>query len=169
MDLIWEDVNSSTMDLSDYRDYVLEKEELKRNYDGYEPNKKILKNLEAFLVENDEKLLIFAMGAEWCHDCSEKLPKLLKIIQNLKNKLIKIRVLYGIKTNPFHKENEPLWHKEHSPPEATNPKFDLQAIPTIYIFNKEGKFIDRIIESPTHSSIEKDLYHILKKYFAKDN
>ncbi|MBD3197333.1 MAG: hypothetical protein GF317_19920 [Candidatus Lokiarchaeota archaeon] len=169
MDLVWKDINSSTMDLSDYANYVLKKEELKKNYDEYKPNNKMLKNLETMLLENNEKLLIFAMGAEWCHDCSEKLPKMLKIVQDLKNELIDFRVLYGIKTNPFHKENEPLWHKQHSPPEATNPKFDLQKIPTIYIFNKDGKYIDRIVESPTHPSLEEDLYHILKKYLKKAN
>jgi hypothetical protein len=75
-----------------------------------------------------------------------------------------VRVLYGVKTNPFHKEGEPLWHKQHSPPEATDPKFDVTKIPIMYIFDEKGALLGRIIEKPRENyTLEEEIWEIVNK------
>jgi len=101
------------------------------------------------------------MGAKWCHDCVEQIPRMIKIIKLLESTEIEIKILYGIKVNVFRKEGEILWDKRHSVAEAANPKFDLVAIPTFYFFTSDDDYIGRIVEHPK-KSLEKDLYNILK-------
>jgi len=162
MDLKWEDIKSSTKTTDEYLKYIKEKDNMIKNFEDYTPKKEILDHIKKFLSENNQKLKILVIGAEWCHDCAKRVPNMTKIMKQINTNRIQFEVLYGVKTNPFHKEDEPLWHKTHSPPEATNPKFDLEAIPTFYFFNKEGRFLGRIIERPEeNSTLEEDILEIL--------
>jgi hypothetical protein len=75
-----------------------------------------------------------------------------------------VKVLYGIMKNALHKPGETIWHKKRSPPEATDPKFDLGAIPTFYFFNKSGKYLGEIVENPKdQSTLEEDILQIIEK------
>ena len=103
------------------------------------------------------------MGAEWCHDCEEQVPSMIKVVKKLNSENIEMKILYGIKVNAFRKEGEILWDKRHSVPEAIDPKFNLTAIPTFYIF-QVNQLIGRIVEHPKRfSSLERDLCKILGK------
>ena len=80
----------------------------------------------------------------------------------MKTNDVELHILYGIMVNALHKPGETPWHKTRSPPEATNPKFDLKAIPTFYFFNKNNEYLGQIIEHPKET-IEEDTLEILKE------
>jgi hypothetical protein len=70
-----------------------------------------------------------------------------------------------VKVDVYKKKNKEsiAWNAKKSPQEAVNPKFDLLKIPTIYIFNREGKYFNRIIENPREgSTLEEDIAFYLE-------
>jgi hypothetical protein len=88
---------------------------------------------------------------------------MIKIIRNMKEVKIELKILYGIMVNALHKQDDILWHKTRSPPEAVDSKFELKAIPTFYLFNSSGTLLDVIIENPkNNSTLEEEMLSILK-------
>ncbi|TFG11630.1 MAG: hypothetical protein EU531_11370 [Promethearchaeota archaeon] len=161
-ELTWKDIVSPTMTLDEYMKQYEEK--IAFNYKTYEPKKEILREIAQLLLSRNEKIRIVVLGAEWCPDCNKNIPRMIKIINSLKNVEIDLKILYGIMVNALHKPDESLWHKTRSPPEAVNPKFDLKAIPTFYFFDSSGKLLDVIIENPKHqSTLEDDMLTIIKE------
>jgi hypothetical protein len=133
-------------------------------YENYEPKSVIIEKIKDILKNKQEKLQIIALGADWCPDCSRNIPRMIKIVQEFKIEEISLDILYGIMVNALHKPGETIWHKKRSPPEATDPKFDLKAIPTFYFFNNSGEHIGVIVEHPKYrSSLEEDTLEILEK------
>jgi len=154
------------MNPEEYLEHIKEKEDLMENYDTYSPKEDIIKKISLLVSDKKEMINLLAIGADWCHDCAKQVPSMLKIVNNINENIIKFRILYGVKTNPFHKEDEPLWHKEKSPPEATKPKFNLEAIPTFYFFKKDGQYVGRIVEGPAeNSTLEQEILDIVKENF----
>ncbi len=160
-ELIWKDIISPTLTAEEYMEQFRDKIEL--NYKNYEPKKEILEELAQLLRSKNEGLKILVLGAEWCPDCNKNVPRMIKIIRNIKNVKIEFKILYGIMVNALHKQDELLWHKTRSPPEALDPKFDLRAIPTFYLFDSSGTLLDVIIENPKHNStLEEEMLSIIK-------
>lgn len=160
LDLIWTDVISPTMSPDDYlREFG---DKISYNYKVYEPKPDILKDIEAFLKSKNQQLKIVALGADWCPDCNKNVPRMIKLVKQLKNRDIEFRILYGIMVNALHKPVELKWHKTRSPPEAVNPKFELEKIPTFYFFNKNGDYLGQIEENPK-KTIEEDILEIIKE------
>ena len=60
-----------------------------------------------------------------------------------------------------HDKNPNAWHKTRSQPEAVNPKFELETIPTFYFFNRNNEFLGIIKEHPK-KTIEEDTLEIIK-------
>lgn len=165
MDLNWSDIKSDTLSIDDYLKIFKEKKEIIKNFEDYKPKRKHLEHIKEFITEKYIKLKILAMGAKWCHDCAEQVPHMIKIVKELGTEYIEMTALYGIKVNAFRMEGEILWDKRHSPPEAVDPKFNLIAIPTFFIF-KANENIGRIVEHPKRfSTLERDLCNILRKCF----
>ena len=161
-EVTWNDIISPTMSPDDYMKQF--KDKLAFNYKTYEPKKEVLRKITQILTSRNEKLRIVVLGAEWCPDCNKNIPRMIKIIKSLKDGIDEFKILYGIMVNALHKPDEPLWHKSRSPPEAVDPKFDLKAIPTFYIFNSSGRLLDVIIENPKDdSTLEEDPLSILNK------
>lgn len=159
--LTWTDVKSPTLSPDIYLEKFARK--VNENYESYEPKNQVLNKISKLLAEKEETLKIVALGADWCPDCTRNMPRMIKIIKSIDSKKIEFRILYGIVVNALHKPGEIIWHKKRSPPEAVNPKFDLQAIPTFYFFNKTGKILDIISEKPkVNSTLEEDLLEILE-------
>lgn len=89
---------------------------------------------------------------------------MVQIRDKLNDEKSELKILYGVKVNALRKQGGLLWHESQSPSEAVDPKFNLKKIPTIYFFNKEGKYLARIIENPgVNSTLEEDMLKILKK------
>lgn len=159
--LTWKDNGSPTMTAEEYMEQFGDKIEL--NYKTYEPKKEILEELAQLLTLKNESLKILVLGAEWCPDCNKNVPRMIKIIRNIKNVKIEFKILYGIMKNALHKPDEPIWHKTRSPPEAVDPKFDLKAIPTFYFFDSSGTLLGVIIENPKNNfTLEEEMLSIIK-------
>jgi len=161
----WSDIKSITMTRDDYFAEFKEKAEIKSNFESYTLKMKIIGEIRTLLKIHDEHLKILAIGAGWCKDCTSNIPKLIKIADSLPSERVQLRLLYGIRVNPYRKSGEPIWSKEHSPPEAFDPKFMVTKIPMIYFFNKAGKFLGKIIENPTeYPTIEECILSFLKEH-----
>ncbi len=161
--LSWTDLISHTMIPSEYLEKFNVKKNIINNYKNYAPKSKIVAKIRNILLEKKLKLKVLAIGAEWCPDCAINVPRMIKIIEALDNSEVTLDVLYGVKVNALRKKGDLYWHKRHSPPEALNPKFDLQAIPTFYFFDNSGKFFGRIVEKPKKfPTLEEEIFNILK-------
>ncbi len=159
--LKWSDLVSPTMTPEEY--LKIYKDKVKKVYEQYESKANILDKIKDFIKSKKEKLQIIALGADWCPDCSRNVPRMIKIVNEINSQDIDLKILYGIMVNALHKPGETIWHKKRSPPEATNPKFDLKAIPTFYFFNKAGEYIDVIVENPKWTStLEEEILEILE-------
>ncbi len=159
-DLKWADLVSPTMTPDEY--FKLYKDKIRKVYEDYEPKSEIIEKIKQLLKSKQEKLKIVVLGADWCPDCSKNIPRMIKLIKNINTKDVTLKILYGIMVNALHKPGETIWHKKRSPPEATDPKFDLKAIPTFYFFNDAGDYIGTIVEHPKWSStLEEDILEIL--------
>ncbi|MGV9174139.1 MAG: hypothetical protein ACOC35_16445, partial [Promethearchaeia archaeon] len=134
------DIKSSTLTPEGYWDKYSGNTEIIRNYEEYSPQEGILEKIDNLLQEKDEILNIFVIGAIWCKDCKKHVPALLKIFENLDSDRTDLQILYGLKTDPLKKKEKYIWHERHSPPEATDPKFDAVASPIIYLFDKAGDY-----------------------------
>lgn len=161
--LKWEDLVSPTMTPDEYLKTY--KNKVKKDYEKYQPKSKVLENIKEILKTKKEKVKIMALGADWCPDCSRNVPSMIKIAKEMNSEDFELKILYGIMVNALHKPGETIWHKKRSPPEATDPKFDLRAIPTFYFFNSSGEYLGVIVENPEYkSTLEEDMLKILKKY-----
>lgn len=162
-DLKWEDITSPTMDPQEYMKKFSEKKEVLETYENYTTDKRAIEKIKNYLLKNKEKIKLFAIGAIWCPDCNRDLPRMIKILEEFED--IEFRILYGVKVDAYKKKNKEsiAWNAEKSPQEATNPKFNLLKIPTIYIFNREGRFINCIVENPREgSTLEEDIVFYLE-------
>jgi len=161
-DLKWSDLVSPTMTPDEYLKIYGDK--IKRVYESYEPKSDTLNDIKNLLKNKKEKLKIIALGADWCPDCSRNVPRMIKIVKFLNTEEVGLQILYGIMVNALHKPGETIWHKNRSPPEATDPKFDLKAIPSFYFFNDAGEYLGIIVENPDYTStLEEDILKILKR------
>ncbi|MFX0028502.1 MAG: thioredoxin family protein [Candidatus Hermodarchaeota archaeon] len=162
LELKWKDLISPTMSPEDYLKKYNEK--IEHTYKKYDPKGEVLNKIKELLINKNEKLKILALGADWCPDCNNNLPRMIKIIKQMNSNDVDLKILYGIMVNAHHKNrpNEPIWHKKRSPPEAINPKFDLKKIPTFYFFKANDNLIGTIVENP-RSTLEEDMLDILER------
>lgn len=131
------------------RDGLMRIEEFKTMYDGvydnYKPDSLTLIKLKKLTKHTN---IIIVMGT-WCGDSKLQVPHFYKVLDGIgfdTNKSTKIICVDGNKKA----ENGLIDH------------LDIQHIPTFIIFNKKGKELGRIIESPK-ITLEKDLLAILEK------
>jgi len=135
-------------------------------FDEYRPNLKVMDEIKAWLTSNDEQLTIVAIGAEWCPDCRRNISALLKIQLELNDARFKVEIISGVKTNPLRRTGKDIiWAVPPSPPEVADPKFEVKAIPMIYIFLKNGVCIGKITENPSHTKTveEEILFYVFSR------
>ena len=118
----------------------------------YQMDEKITKKLR----EHAKNLVVIVFSAEWCKDCAENVPILAKLAEETG---IDVFVFGGLKTNPLNQKEK--WSIPPSPPEVK--QFNVQRIPHIIIFNKNGKELGVIIENPKLGlSLEKEIFNIVQ-------
>lgn len=162
--LHWSDLKTESMSPKEYLEKYNNKRKIVKNYEDYAPKIEVIEEIRKILEDKKDGFKILVIGADWCPDCSVNTPRMIKIRNMLNDKILELKILYGVKVNALRKKEEILWHQSQSPPEAVNPKFNLKKIPTFYFFNKEGKYLARIIENPgVNSTLEEDMLKILKK------
>ena len=161
-ELKWSDLTSPTLSPDKYLETY--ENRVKSTYESYKPNVDILEKIEHLLLDKNQKLKIVALGADWCPDCTINVPKMIKITKSMNITDVDLQILYGIMVDGFHKSGLKIWHKTRSPPEALNPKFDLNKIPTFYFFKENGDYLGVIVEHPKYgSTLEEDTFEILEK------
>lgn len=161
--LIWSDIRSETRGLDEYLQYLEDKPEMFNNYQEYHPQTEFIEEIRELLAQTDKEIKILAIGASWCHDCAKQVPRMTKIIEKINAPNLEFRVLYGVKVKANHRGDEVMWHKRRSPPEATDPKFGLSAIPTFFFFINE-KYTSRVVEGPEQfSTLEEELLQFFKE------
>ena len=159
----WSDIVSPTMTRDEYLAKFENKPIIRENFENYTPKDDVIKEIKEILASKDESLKLLAIGAAWCKDCTANIPRLIKVADSLPPEKIELKLLYGIKVNPYRKPGEPTWSKKHSPPETLDPKFAVKKIPMIYFFNTSGEFLGKIIENPKkYPTIEEVLLSFLK-------
>ena len=162
IDLKWDDLVTPTLSPDKYLETY--KERVQPTYESYKPKTEVLEKIKNLLTSKNQKLKIVALGADWCPDCTINVPKMINIHKSMNTTNVELQILYGIMVDGFHKSGGKIWHKTRSPPEALNPKFNLEKIPTFYFFNKEGNYLGTIIENPKlRSTLEEDILEIIEE------
>ena len=117
--------------------------EWKKEEESYRPQKDIIEKLRKIKGKTTVKIFI----ATWCPDSKREVPHFLKIVRDAGlGHLLKIE----------------MWavdRKKQSPNDIAK-TYKIERVPT-FIFERNGKEIGRIVESPKSESLEKDMYLIL--------
>jgi len=100
---------------------------------------------------------ILAFSAKWCKDCAKNIP-ILALIAELTQ--FQVRILSRLKKDPFNPFQK--WRIPPSPPEVKI--FQVDKIPLIIIFDKNGREKGRIVENPRKGfSLEEEVLEIISK------
>ena len=103
-----------------------------------------------------DNYVIVAFSAEWCKDCAVNIPVLALISEAAG---VEVRVFGGLKKDPLGHAKK--WRIPPSPPEMDT--FNVDKIPLMILFDREGKEIGRIIENPSKMpTLEEELCEIIK-------
>ena len=116
--------------------------------------------LQCVAVEEPQKsagsYTIVAFSASWYKDCAEQIPVLGHIAEA---NGLEVRIFGGIKKDPLSHTSK--WRIPPSPPEVTT--FLVDTLPTIIVFDIDGKEVGRIEERPkTMSTLEQEICEIVK-------
>jgi thiol-disulfide isomerase/thioredoxin len=116
----------------------------------YKLNQEAITRIKEFA----DKYFIVAFSAEWCKDCAANIPVLALISEETG---LEVRVFGGLMKDPLSRERK--WRIPPSPPEVE--AFNVDKIPLIILFDKEGNEIGRIIENPKAPTLEEELLKII--------
>ncbi|MEM3696582.1 MAG: thioredoxin family protein [Candidatus Bathyarchaeia archaeon] len=116
----------------------------------YKLNQEAINRIKEFA----DKYLIVAFSAEWCKDCAANIPVLARISEKTG---LEVRVFGGLMKDPLSHERK--WRIPPSPPEVET--FNVDKIPLIILFDKNGKEIGRIVENPREPTLEEELLKII--------
>ncbi len=163
----WNDIVTPKIDAETYiKSSILpSKSDLHNNFESYIPDASIIGKIKDLIIQRNERIMVVAFGASWCGDCSRNIPRMMKIYEAIKNPGFTVYYIGGIKTKPLT-QREPgryVWAVPPSPVETNDPKFDIQKIPTFFVFNKQGNCIGKIIENPEITdTLEGDLLELIR-------
>jgi thiol:disulfide interchange protein len=117
----------------------------------YQLKQEAINQLEKFA----HKYMVVAFSAEWCKDCTANIPVLALISEATG---LEVRIFGGLKKDPLSHTRK--WRIPPSPPEVET--FQVDKIPLIIVFDKEGKDIGKIIENPREKpTLEEELIQII--------
>ena len=167
-DVKWLDIVSPKIDAETYikTSILPAKSELSKNFESYNPKMSIIDKIKEIIKSKNEKFMVVAFGASWCPDCNRNIPRMMKIYDVIKDPGFNVYYIGGIKTKPLT-QREPgtyVWAVPPSPVETNDRKFDIQKIPTFFIFDKQGNCIGKIVENPEKTgTLEGDLFEIFSE------
>jgi len=116
-----------------------------KSYDNYIPNNKVINTLETSL--NDYTIKLF-LGT-WCGDSKREVPRFYKVLDAVNFPETQLEVIAVDRTPEAYKKS----------PTGEEKGLNILRVPT-FIFYKDGKEINRIVESP-HITLEDDIKGIL--------
>lgn len=110
----------------------------------------------ASLEPSAKDYFVLAFSAAWCEDCSKYIPVLALLAEATG---LEVRVFGKIKTDPLSQDS--LWRIPPSPPEVLT--FDVQKLPWILLYDRQGNEIGRIVEQPSQAdTIEEELVAFIR-------
>ncbi|QHL88950.1 hypothetical protein GU926_16545 [Nibribacter ruber] len=112
-------------------------------YQRYTPNAKIMEELTPLL----ENVTFKAFVGSWCIDTQRDLPRLFKVLDVGRVPLTKLQMV-------SLREDKTTWTGEEK-------QYNVTAVPTFIVYNKEGKELGRIVEV-AYPTIEMQLLNIIK-------
>ena len=117
------------------------RQSMKRRLQEYNPNTASLDMLERV----DEKYHLIVFSADWCSDCIAYVPGLAKSLIMAKNNMLQARVV------------------DYDAYRDMAEEFNIRAIPTIIVFDKNWKEVGRFVETPKkYGTVEQELCAILE-------
>ena len=120
---------------------------------AYQLDEEVIHSLKNYAKD----VAIVAFTAQWCEYCADYIP-VLDLLSEKTN--IKVKVFGGLKTNPLN--DDEIWRIPPSPPEVKT--FDVQEIPHIIIFNKQGKQLGTITgNQKLENTLKKEILHIIQQ------
>lgn len=119
----------------------------------YQPNEEAVQKLRSYA--KDAVIVVFS--AEWCKDSIANVPVLALLAEKTG---IRVRVFGGLKKDPLNPKEK--WKIPPSPPEVKT--FNVQKIPHIVVFDKQGKQLGTIVENPKpDNTLEEEILHIIQQ------
>ena len=115
---------------------------LKTGYDEYKPQEKTINYLRA----NLKYFSIIVFLGTWCDDSHYLIPKLEKVLQLTEYPQSKL-TMYGA-------------DREKKTKNGDEKKYGITLVPTIIVFNNDGREVGRITET-VNKSIEEDIANII--------
>jgi thiol-disulfide isomerase/thioredoxin len=154
MNINLSEIREKTVSVSQYIESLTQpfQEKFLTRKQTYHLKPEVVNQLEKFA----NKYVIVVFSAEWCKDCASNIPVLALIYEATG---IEVRIFGGLKKDPLSHMRK--WRIPPSPPEAET--FDVDKIPLIILFDKEGKEIGKIIENPSKMpTLEEELCEIFE-------
>ncbi|RMA57183.1 thioredoxin family protein [Ulvibacter antarcticus] len=134
-------VNKDILSEQNYKDWFL------TNAENYNPNQEKIAQIETLLSD----YTITAFFGTWCGDSKEELPRFYKILEEADFSLDRLTVVAVASERDFYKQS----------PGGEEEGLNIHRVPT-FIFYKDGKEVNRIVEHPVNS-LETDILHILQQ------
>lgn len=131
-----EDLSSNS-----YKDWFLP------NLENYNPKTEKLETIKEAIA--NYKILVF-MGT-WCGDSKREVPRFIKILQKINFPFKNLKIVAVDKRKEEYKKS----------PQGEEWGLHIKRVPT-FIFYKNGREINRIVESPVRS-LEEDIIAIIKQ------
>lgn len=116
-----------------------------KNYDSYKIDETALQTITPHLKNYDITLFL----GTWCVDSKREVPRFYKILEACNFPMDQLTVVAVSNTPELYKQS----------PQHEEEGLDILRVPT-FIFYKDGKEINRIVERPV-ASLEKDIQNII--------
>lgn len=119
----------------------------KKNYNAYLTNTKVVEKLKADL----KNYKIKAFFGSWCGDSKKNLPPFYKVLEEANFNLNNLEVIAVDRKKEAYKQS----------PNGEEKGLNIHRVPT-FIFYKDGKEVNRIVEHP-QETLERDILKIVSK------
>lgn len=119
----------------------------KKGHDSYTVDKSIVKLFKKKLDKHHIKLFL----GTWCGDSKREVPRFIKILETAKFPMEQLEIVALDRRKEFYKKS----------PTGEEKGLNIIKVPTM-IFLKNGKEVNRIVESPIES-LEEDIIQILNR------
>ncbi len=121
-----------------------------KNFDEYSPKQDII---EAIKTQLNQYTITLFMGT-WCGDSKREVPRFYKVLETLSFPIDRLTTVAVNNQRDSYKQS----------PGGEHEGLNIHRVPT-FIFHKDGKEINRIVESPK-TTLEKDILAILLKNYS---
>ena len=134
-------INKEDLTKASYNEWFL------KNHDDYLVNEKVVKKFKDSLKDYDIKVFL----GTWCGDSKREVPRFYKILEEVNFPENQLQVIAVDKTPEAYKQS----------PTREEKGLNIHRVPT-FIFYKDGKEVNRIVEHPKET-LERDMLNIVTK------